>query len=79
MKTKYNKFIYIGFILIGSVFLLKKEINQALIYFGISLVFDPFDLTQKFEERPNWQKLILIVNLSIVFGLIFIELYKTMK
>ena len=72
MKTQFNKYIYIALIILGIIYLKEKSIGQALIYLGIALAFDPFDTNQKFDDRPTWQKMVLIVNLAIVFGLIFI-------
>jgi hypothetical protein len=45
---------------------------QAAASFGIGLAFDPFDIEQKWNERPTWQKAVLIINLALVaamFGL----------
>jgi len=79
MKTNYNKFLYLGFLLLGGIYLLQKDISQTLIFFGIALAFDPFDTEQKWNDRPSWQKMVLITHLSIVFGLVFIELYNLIK
>jgi hypothetical protein len=79
MKTKFNKYIYLGFIVVGCIYLIEKSIGQSLIYLGIALAFDPFNLEQSWNDRPNWQKLILITHLSIVFGLVFIELFNLIK
>jgi hypothetical protein len=76
MKTNFNKFLYIEFVILGGVYLFQKDIGQTLIFFGIALAFDPFNVEQKWNDRPNWQKIILITHLSIVFGLVFIELFK---
>ncbi len=79
MKTNFNKFLYIGFLLLGGIYLLQKDISQTLIFFGIALAFDPFDTEQKWNDRPSWQKMVLITHLSFVFGLVFIELYNLIK
>ena len=79
MKTNFNKFLYIGFLLLGGIYLLQTDISQTLILFGIALAFDPFNPEQKWNHRPNWQKMVLITHLSIVFGLVFIELYNLIK
>ncbi|MEK0412686.1 MAG: hypothetical protein RL070_174 [Bacteroidota bacterium] len=79
MKTNFNKFLYIGFLLLGGIYLLQKDISQTLILFGIALAFDPFNPEQKWNDRPNLQKMVLITHLSIVFGLVFIELYNLIK
>lgn len=49
---------------------------QAAASLGIGLAFDPFNPEQKWSDRPTWQKMVLIVNLAIVFGLIFIEIFN---
>ena len=76
MKTNFNKFLYIGFLILGGVYLFQKDKSQTLIFLGIALAFDPFNVEQKWNDRPNWQKIILITHLSIVFGLVFIEIFK---
>lgn len=79
MKTNFNKFIYLGFLILGGIYLFQKNIGQTLICFGIAMGFDPFNIEQKWNDRPTWQKIILITHLSIVFGLLFIELFKLVQ
>lgn len=79
MKTNFNKFLYLGFIILGSIYLFQKDIGQTLIYFGIALAFDPFNIEQKWNDRPTWQKMTLITHLSIVFGMVFIELFNLIQ
>ena len=73
MKTPFNKFLYIGFLLLGiyqAIF--AKDYMQAAASLGIGLAFDPFDPEQKWNDRPLWQKAVLIINLALVaamFGL----------
>jgi H+/Cl- antiporter ClcA len=70
MQTPFNKYLYIGFILLGSYqALFNKDYMQAVASFGIGLAFDPFDQTQKWNERPMWQKFALYLHLAIVAGL----------
>ena len=70
MKTSFNKFIYIGFILFGIYELVYKHSEgDAATYMGIALAFDPFDQAQPWKERPTWQKAVLIIHLAIVAGL----------
>jgi amino acid transporter len=94
MKTSFNKFIYIGFILFGIYELLVlHSIGDATTYFGIALAFDPFNQEQPWKERPIWQKIVLLIHLTIVIALIgyiignpnndfrkgFVEGWKTAK
>jgi hypothetical protein len=73
MKTPFNKFLYIGFLLLGlyqSIF--SKDYIQAASSLGIGLAFDPFNTEQKWNDRPTWQKVVLIIHLALVaamFGL----------
>jgi hypothetical protein len=67
MKTSFNKFLYIGFVLVGLFqALFSKDYMQAASSFGIALAFDPFDPEQKWNERPTWQKAVLIIHLGLV-------------
>jgi hypothetical protein len=79
MKTNFNKILYLGFILLGGIYLYQKNIGQTLLYFGIALAFDPFNIEQKWNDRPTWQKMVLISHLSIVFGMVFIELFNLIR
>jgi len=66
MKTPFNKFIYIGFILLGLYqSLFSKDYIQAASSFGIGLAFDPFDTEQKWSDRPTWQKAVLFIHLGV--------------
>jgi hypothetical protein len=48
MKSPYNKFLYIGFIIIGLYqALYKKDYMEAAASMGIGLAFDPFNTEQK--------------------------------
>lgn len=79
MKTNFNKFLYLGFIILGGIYLFQKDIGQTFLYFGIALAFDPFNIEQKWNDRPTWQKIVLISHLSIVFGMVFIELFNLIR
>ncbi|MCX6228919.1 MAG: hypothetical protein NTV75_07085 [Bacteroidia bacterium] len=70
MKTSFNKFIYIGFVIFGIYELVARHSpGDAATYLGIALAFDPFDQTQSWEKRPTWQKAVLVIHLAIVLGL----------
>ena len=73
MKPSFNKFLYLGFILLGTYqSLFSKDFMEAASSLGIGLAFDPFNLEQPWQKRPNWQKAILIVHLlcvALMFGL----------
>ena len=67
MKTSFNKFLYIGFLALGIYqALIPKDYMQSAASMGIGLAFDPFTTEQKWNDRPVWQKAVLIVNLALV-------------
>uniref|UniRef100_UPI004048A5E0 hypothetical protein n=1 Tax=Flavobacterium sp. TaxID=239 RepID=UPI004048A5E0 len=67
MNTQFNKFLYLGFLLLG-IFqaFFTKDYMQAAAFLGIALAFDPFNQEQKWNERPTWQKVVLFVHLAFV-------------
>lgn len=67
MNSPFNKFLYIGFILLGLYqAIISKDYIQAAASLGIGMAFDPFNPEQKWMNRPNWQKAVLIVHLAMV-------------
>lgn len=76
MMSKFSKYIYLGFVLVGIFYLIQKSIGSALIYLGIALAFDPFNPEETWKDRPTWQKFILVIHLAIVFGLMGIEMFN---
>ncbi len=70
MKTSFNRYIYLRFILFGIYELVAKHsAGDAVTFMGIALAFDPFDQATPWKERPSWQKAVLIIHLAIVAGL----------
>ncbi len=67
MKTSFNKFLYIGFLLLGLYqVIVSKDYMQAAASLGIALAFDSFNQEQKWNDRPIWQKAVLIIHLALV-------------
>lgn len=67
MNKSINKFLYIGFLLLGLYqVIFSKDYMQAASSLGIGLAFDPFDTEQKWNDRPTWQKTVLIIHLALV-------------
>ena len=67
MKTPFNKFLYIGFLVLGIYqALYSKDYMQAAASLGIGLAFDPFNPEQKWNDRPVWQRAVLIIHLALV-------------
>lgn len=70
MKTAFNKYLYIGFIFLGLFHAIaNNDYIQAASSLGIDLAFDPFNPEQKWNERPTWQKAVLIIHLTLTAAL----------
>ena len=67
MKAPFNKFLYIVFLLLGIYqAVISKDYIQAAASMGIGLAFDPFNTEQKWNDRPTWQKAVMIIHLALV-------------
>lgn len=59
----FNRMAYGLFILLSIYFaVFSKNYPSAISNFGIALVFDPFDQTVRFPDRPLYQKVWLITH-----------------
>ena len=66
MKTAFNKYLYIGFVILGIYqAIANKDYIQAASSLGIAMAFDPFNPEQKWNDRPIWQKAVLIIHLGL--------------
>ncbi len=80
MKTSFNKFLYIGFLLLGLYqAFFSKYYMQTAASLGIALAFDPFNTEQKWNDRPKWQKAVLIIHLILVFTMFGLEIVLKSK
>lgn len=67
MNKSFNKFLYIGFLLLGLFQAIdSKDYMQSAASLGIGMAFDPFNPEQKWNDRPAWQKAVLIIDLGLV-------------
>jgi hypothetical protein len=66
MNSKFNKFIYIAFLFLGTYqAIFNRNFLEAASSFGIGLAFDPFDTTVTWKKRQLWQKIVLFSHLGI--------------
>jgi hypothetical protein len=67
MKAPFNKFLYLGFLILGIYHaFFNKDYMQTASSLGVGLAFDPFNAEQKWDERPAWQKAVLVLHLALV-------------
>ena len=64
-----NRLAYSIFLLVGVYYLaFAHDAGKVVVYFGLSLVFDPFNPSVKWPDRPVYQKIIPIVQVIIVMS-----------
>lgn len=64
--TTWNKWGYGVFTLAGIVFtFVGSDATQGPMFMALALVFDPFDQSQPWKERPRWQRAWLIAHLGL--------------
>lgn len=74
-SVQVNRYGYILYLILVGYLFIQGDIEWATINMGIALVFDPFDASVKWNDRPLYQKLWLIVHLAITFaGFIYLAL-----
>lgn len=67
MNSPFNKFLYFGFLVLGLYqAFISKDYMQSSASLGIVLAFDPFNPEQKWNDRPTWQKAVMIIHLGLV-------------
>lgn len=61
----YNKAAYVVFVIAAIGFACVKNFSEAFTFWGLALIFDPFDTKMRFNDRPRYQRWWLIVHVSI--------------
>ncbi len=75
--SPFNRYAYVLFMVLVVYLFIKGDYNMAFTNLGIALIFDPFDPSVKWQQRPMYQRVWLIVHLTLTFaGLIFITFFK---
>ena len=70
----FNVPAYIVFVIVGIYFLVINDFSQAVIYWGIGLVFDPFEIDVPFYKRSVFKQAVLYIHLLITYTLFVIML-----
>ncbi len=64
----FNRMAYGAFLILVTYFLIKGDIENATINMGIALIFDPFDPSVTWKQRPMYQRVWLCVHLALTFA-----------
>ncbi|MFN8697733.1 MAG: hypothetical protein ACK500_08370 [Flavobacteriales bacterium] len=70
-NTRFNCFLYIAFILLGAYYaIFSNDYIESVSALGIGLAFDPFTIAQPLNERPVWQRAVVIIHLAAAAALL---------
>lgn len=64
-SIQVNRFAYILYLILVFYLLIKGDLEWAIINMGIAMAFDPFDTKVKWQSRPLYQKVWLLVHLTL--------------
>ena len=75
-KGRFEKVAYAVFVLAGIWFLIRKDYGNAVIFWGLAPIFEPFNAKIPFGKRPAYQKIWLVAHVAITLtavGLLIIN------
>ena len=65
----FNRMAYILFSVAGICFyFIGHDLSQTTVFFGLALVFDPFDQSVKWKDRPLYQRVWLFVHSALTIA-----------
>jgi hypothetical protein len=76
-SVQANRLAYILYMALVGYLFFKGDIEWAITNLGIALVFDPFNTKVKWQYRPLYQRVWLIVHVTLTFaGFLYLVLAK---
>jgi hypothetical protein len=66
ISWRVNRWIYAIFTLAGILFLALRDYNQAWIFLGTALIFEPFPPKVPFGQRPAYQRWWFMVHVVLI-------------
>jgi hypothetical protein len=73
--SPFNRYAYFAYMVLVLYLFIKGDYEWAFTNMGIALMFDPFNPAVKWQQRPLYQRIWLLVHLTLTFaGLIYILL-----
>jgi hypothetical protein len=74
-SMQVNRLAYLLYMVLVAYLFFKGDIEWAITNLGIAMIFDPFDAKVKWQNRPPYQKVWLIVHVALTFvGFLYLVL-----
>ena len=75
--SPFNRYAYVVYMVLVIYLFIKGDYEWAFSNMGIALIFDPFNPSVKWQQRPVYQKGWLLIHLALTFaGLFYIIFLK---
>ena len=75
--NRINRYAYIIFLALVVYLFIKGDYDDAIANLGIAMVFDPFDASVKWNDRPLYQRAWLIVHVTLVLAGFAFLIYRS--
>jgi len=73
--SPFNRYAYVVYMVLVIYLFIKGDYEWAFTNLGIALAFDPFNPAVYWKQRPLYQKIWLLVHVTLTFaGLAYIIL-----
>ena len=74
-SMQVNRLAYLLYLVLVAYLFFKGDIEWAIANLGIAMVFDPFAAKVKWQNRPPYQKVWLLVHVTLTFvGFLYLVL-----
>jgi hypothetical protein len=71
IPTNLNRWGYAAFTLAGILFSFwSSDPTQGPMFMALALIFDPYEQTVPWNERPRWVKVMLYAHLGVAAALL---------
>lgn len=71
IPANWSRVGYIAFTIAGILFTFwGSDPTQGPMFLALALIFDPYDQSVKWNERPRWTKVLLIAHLGLAAALL---------
>lgn len=67
-NLRVYRYAYALFLVLVAYQLFRGDIENATINLGIALIFDPFDARVRWQDRPIYQRVWLLVHLGLTLA-----------
>ncbi len=69
------RLLYVLSVAVALYFIANGKLGDAISSLGVALVFDPFDPSVPWQQRPTYQKVLPIVHVTILLTMLVVMMW----